>query len=82
MEGGFCELLSNRAEKNTPWCLYRLQIYDGAMKTNPKKKNQTFAGLIAEIYDTCGKQRAKGIIRLAGKAHLIHLPGGKSVEFV
>lgn len=52
------------------------------MKRNLKKKNQTFAELIAEMYDTCGKQRARGILRLAGKAHLIHLPGGQCVEFV
>lgn len=52
------------------------------MKSNPKKKNRTFAELIAEIYDTCGKQRAKGILRLACKAHLIHLPDGRCVEFV
>jgi|GEM_PF-1758052 len=52
------------------------------MKSTPKKKSQTFAGLIAEIYETCGKQRAKGIIRLAGKAHLIQLPGHRCVEFV
>ena len=52
------------------------------MKTNSKKKPQTFAGLIAEIYDTYGKQRAKGIIQLASKAHLIKLRGGQYVEFV
>jgi len=52
------------------------------MKSYPKKKSHTFAGLIAEIYDTCGKQRARGIIRLACKAHLVHLPGGQRVEFV
>jgi hypothetical protein len=52
------------------------------MKSNPKKKSQTFAGLIAEIYDACGKQRAKGIIRLASKANLIELPGHRHVEFI
>jgi hypothetical protein len=52
------------------------------MKTNSKKYPRTVAGLIAQIYDTCGKRNAKGIIQLVSKAHLIRLPGGRYVEFV
>ncbi|HEU6448275.1 MAG TPA: hypothetical protein VFV23_07555, partial [Verrucomicrobiae bacterium] len=53
-----------------------------SMKKKSPKYPPTVAGLIAHIYDTCGKQSAKGIIRLASKAHLIRLPGGRHVEFV
>ena len=52
------------------------------MKIHSRKSPLTFATLIAEIYTLYGKKRAKGIIRLASKAHLIKLPDGQCVEFV
>jgi hypothetical protein len=41
------------------------------MKTNCRKKPLTFGEFIASIYDACGREKAKGIVRLAVKARLI-----------
>lgn len=43
----------------------------GAMKTNKNKKAMTFGEFIEGIYDTCGRQSANGIVRLAVKSHLV-----------
>jgi hypothetical protein len=45
------------------------------MKTNPKKQTLIFGDLIESTYRTCGKRRARGIIRLAAKARLIIFQG-------
>jgi hypothetical protein len=45
------------------------------MKIHPKKKGLTFGQFIASVYETCGERRAKGIVRLAVKAHLIEFRG-------
>lgn len=41
------------------------------MKTHSMKKNLTFGEFIERVYDVCGKRKARGIVRLAIKAHLI-----------
>ena len=41
------------------------------MNTIRKKKALTFADLIESGYRACGKRRARGIIRLAAKVHLL-----------
>jgi hypothetical protein len=43
------------------------------MKTSNKKKTMTLGEFIANVYDTCGKRKAKGFIRFLIKAHLIEL---------
>ena len=45
------------------------------MKANCRKKTLTFGEFIARVYDVCGKRKAKGIVRLAIKAHLIEFRG-------
>ena len=45
------------------------------MKTNQKKKVLMFGDLIESTYRTCGKRRARGIIRFAAKAGLIVFEG-------
>lgn len=41
------------------------------MKINHKQKTLTLGQFIAGIYDTHGKYKARGIVRLALKAHLV-----------
>ena len=41
------------------------------MKTNHEQKALTLGEFIMAVYDTWGKRRAKGIVRLAIKARLI-----------
>ncbi|HWN97231.1 MAG TPA: hypothetical protein VNT99_19525 [Methylomirabilota bacterium] len=45
------------------------------MKGIPRRKTLTLGDLIVSVYDVCGKQRAKGIIRLALNSHLIAFLG-------
>ena len=45
------------------------------MKSNCRKKSLTFGEFIACVYDGCGKRKARGIVRLAFKAHLIEFRG-------
>jgi hypothetical protein len=45
------------------------------VKINHKKKALTFGEFISGIYDACGKQKAKGIVRLAVKTHWIEFRG-------
>ena len=45
------------------------------MKTKPGKKPLTFGDFVAGGYHAWGKRRAKGIIRLAIKSHLIEFCG-------
>jgi hypothetical protein len=44
------------------------------MKTNHKRV-LTFGEFIAGIYDACGRQKAKGIVRLAVKARWVEFRG-------
>jgi hypothetical protein len=41
------------------------------MKHNLKKKTLTFGGLIESVYGACAQPRAKALVRLALKAHVI-----------
>ncbi len=41
------------------------------MKFNHKQKVLTLGEFIASVYDTHGKYKASGIVRLALKAHLV-----------
>jgi hypothetical protein len=45
------------------------------MMNNRKKKPLTFGDFIAAVYDACGRQKAKGIVRLAVNAHLVKFRG-------
>jgi hypothetical protein len=45
------------------------------MKTIHKRKSPTFGEFIANVYDACGKRKAKGIVRLALKAHWVEFRG-------
>jgi hypothetical protein len=44
------------------------------MKTKHKKA-LTFGDLIAAVYKVCGKQRARGLVRLAVNAHVVAFRG-------
>jgi len=45
------------------------------MKANPRKRPLTFGDFVAGVYHTWGKRRAKGIVQLALKAHVIEFRG-------
>jgi len=45
------------------------------MKINHKQKPLTLGEFIASIYDTHDKHKARGIVRLAFKAHLVEFCG-------
>ena len=49
--------------------------YVHAMKINHKQKVLTLGEFIASVYDAHGKYKARGIVRLAIKAHLIEFRG-------
>jgi hypothetical protein len=42
---------------------------------HPKKKQLTFGDFVVGVYRTWGQQRAKGIVQLAIKAHVIEFRG-------
>ena len=44
-------------------------------KGPPRKKSLTFGDFVAGVYQTWGKRRAKGIIDLAIKVHMIEFRG-------
>jgi hypothetical protein len=45
------------------------------MKAHPTGRPLTFGDFVAGVYHTWGKRRAKGIIQLAIKAHVIEFRG-------
>jgi hypothetical protein len=45
------------------------------MKTDCRKKHLTFGEFIMAVYDICGRQKAKGIVRLAVNVHLVKFRG-------
>jgi hypothetical protein len=45
------------------------------MKARPKKRPLTFGDFVAGVYRTWGKRKAKGIVQLAIKAHVIEFRG-------
>jgi hypothetical protein len=45
------------------------------MKTNGKKRPLTFGEFITCVYDNQGERKARGIVRLAIKSHLIEFRG-------
>jgi hypothetical protein len=45
------------------------------VKINSRKKALTFGEFVTGIYDACGSQQAKGIVRLAVKARWIEFRG-------
>jgi hypothetical protein len=49
--------------------------YVQAMKINHKQKTLTLGEFIASVYDAHGKYKARGIVRLALKAHLVEFCG-------
>jgi dsRNA-specific ribonuclease len=50
------------------------------MKTFPKKKSLTFGAYIAAIYATCGKRKAREIIRQAVNSRLVVFPEQRRFE--
>jgi hypothetical protein len=52
------------------------------MKTNCRKRYLTFGEFIACIYDAWGKRKARGIVRLAIKAHLVALRSQRRIVIV
>ena len=51
------------------------------MESKQGQKALRFGDFIMAAYDTFGERRAKGIIRLALKAHLVEFDGAKRYEF-
>jgi hypothetical protein len=51
------------------------------MKGLPKKKTMELGDLIAAVYEACGRQRARGILRLAIGAHLVTFRGRHPYQF-
>jgi hypothetical protein len=47
------------------------------MKTHPRKRPLTFGDFVAGVYQTWGQRRAKGIIELAIKVHMIEFRGAE-----
>jgi hypothetical protein len=45
------------------------------MKTNCRKGPLTFGEFIMAVYDACGRQKARGIVRLAVNARLLEFRG-------
>jgi len=45
------------------------------MKINHKQKTLTLGEFIASVYDAHGKHKARGIVRLTIKAHLVEFRG-------
>jgi hypothetical protein len=44
---------------------------------HPSKKPLTFGDFVAGVYRTWGERRAKGIVQLAVKAHMIEFRGSE-----
>jgi hypothetical protein len=63
--------------------------YNSMMKTDemlqtsadPRKRPLTFGDFVAGVYHTWGKHKAKGIVQLAIKAHVIEFRGAKRFVF-
>lgn len=49
------------------------------LKANPGKRPLTFGDFVAGVYQTWGKRKAKGIIELAIKAHVIEFRGTERI---
>jgi hypothetical protein len=45
------------------------------MKANCRTKAPTFGEFIARIYDSCGRHKARGIVRFAVKMRLVEFRG-------
>jgi hypothetical protein len=45
------------------------------MKTHPQQRPLTFGDFVASVYRAWGERRAKGVIKLAVKMHLIEFLG-------
>jgi hypothetical protein len=49
------------------------------MKTHPGKEPLTFGDFVADGYRAWGKRRAKGMIQIAIKSHLIEFRGQQRI---
>jgi hypothetical protein len=49
------------------------------IKARPRKKPLTFGDFVAGVYQTWGKRRARGIVRLAVEVHLIEFRGTERI---
>ena len=45
------------------------------MKVQPKRRPLTFGDFVAGVYHTWGERKAKGIVQLAIKSHVIEFRG-------
>jgi hypothetical protein len=45
------------------------------MKIQSKEKTLTFGDFVAGVYDAWGRRKAKGVVKLAIKMHLIEFRG-------
>jgi hypothetical protein len=52
------------------------------MKANCRKGHLTFGEFIMAVYDACGRQKAKGVVRLAVNAHLVEFRGQRRFEIL
>ena len=52
------------------------------MKANQNQKALTFGGLVAAVYDACGRQKAEGIVRLAVNSNLLEFRGHNRFEIL
>jgi len=43
------------------------------MKNHDRKRYLTLGEFIERVYDVCGKRKARGIVRLALKSHLVEI---------
>ena len=53
----------------------QLSLLISVMRANQEKEALTFGKFIATVYDACGRQKAKGIVRLVVKAHWVEFRG-------
>jgi hypothetical protein len=51
------------------------------MKATPRKRPLTFGDFVAGVYHTWGRRRARGIVQLALKAHVIEFRGAERFVF-
>ncbi len=70
----------SRTGKHLPWVNTQsrpgnILVNATGMKTTFRKKPLTFGDFVVGVYEACGKRRARGIVRLAIKAHLIEFLG-------
>ena len=62
-----------------------MKMIDKISKTNARSKKKTpmtFGDFVAGVYQTWGKRKAKGIVHLAVKLHLVEFCGPERIVIV